>query len=168
MSEEETISIPVMEIEYDKFVEICNKNNYIDSLTIYSMPNHSKFYSIREDFSIADLIQTLYDYNYEENSWRLEKKPVVDIKVQDNVIKFLDKQLFGAERVIILPKNNSVYIIPDEESIKNGGFKANEILQFSNLISVKMFLMKFIEEPNEDGTNFDVKIEYELVEGKKL
>ena len=84
------------------------------------------------------------------------------------IIKFLDKQLFGAERVIILPKNNSVYIIPDEESIKNGGFKANEILQFSNLISVKMFLMKFVEEPNEDGTNFDVKIEYELVERKKM
>lgn len=168
MSKEEIISIPVMEIEWSTFVEICEKNNFIDTLIIYSMPEHSKTYSNRDKVGVSDLIQTLYDYSIEENAWRLEKKIIVDIKVENNVVKFLDKQLFGSERIIVVPKTNSIYLFPNEESIKNGGFRANEILQLCNLVSTKMFLMKFVEEPNEDGTNFDVKIEYELVKAKKV
>ena len=162
----ETIDVPVLEVEFDKFIEITQRINLIDSIKLISMPNHIKTYSNRDECHIIDLVNGLLEYQKEENSWRIEEHKVVEYANNENNVQFLDKTIFGAERVIIISKMNSAFIIPDEKSIKEGKCQPNQIIKLTNLISSQLFLMQFNDIKQENGDGFDLRIEYALISKK--
>ena len=164
MSEtDEMTEVPVLELEFENFIEICKKINLVDSITIFSMPNHIKTYSNREEKPVSDLVMELLDYQKEENAWRLKVHKVQELSVIDNAIKFLDKTIFDSNRIIIISKMNSAFIIPGEQSIANGNCQPNEIIKLSNLISSQLFLLQFKDVKNSESNKYDLKIEFNLI-----
>lgn len=164
MSEEtETIEVPVLELEFEKFLEICNKINLVDSILEFSMPNHLNTYADREKAPIANLIEELLEYQKPENSWRVTEHKVVEFSIKDGAINYLDKMIYDASRIIIVSKLNSAYIIPGEKSIKEGKCQPNQIIRLSNMISSQLFLLQF-KDIKEDGSDkFDLRVEYALI-----
>lgn len=164
MSEtDEMIEVPVLELEFENFIEICKKINLVDSITIFSMPNHVKAYSNREEKPVSDLVMELLDYQKEENAWRLKVHKVQELSTIDNTIKFLDKTIFDSSRIIIISKMNSAFIIPGEQSIANGNCQPNEIIKLSNLISSQLFLLQFKDVKDRESDKYDLKIEFNLI-----
>ena len=164
MSEtDEMIEVPVLELEFENFIEICKKINLVDSITVFSMPNHVKAYSNREEKPVSDLVMELLDYQKEENAWRLKVHKVQELSAIDNAIKFLDKTIFDSSRIIIISKMNSAFIIPGEQSIANGNCQPNEIIKLSNLISSQLFLLQFKDVKDSESDKYDLKIEFNLI-----
>ena len=160
---EETIEIPVLELDFENFLSICAKVNLIDSILEFSMPNHLNSYSDREKAPIANLIQELLEYQKVENSWRVTEHKIVEFAVKEGAMSYLDKTIFDASRVIIVSKLNSAYIIPGERSIKEGKCQPNQIIKLSNMISSQLFLLQF-KDVKEDGSDkFDLRVEYALI-----
>lgn len=165
---QETVEVPVLEIQFDKLIQICESINIVDSVTLFSMPNHSKTYADRSQLPVSELISTLLSFEDEENKWRVNHKTVVDLVSRADHIQIGDKKIFDSERVVVISKMNSVYIIPGEQSIKRGGFLPNEVVKLSNLISSQLFLLRFKDIPNEKEGGFDLKVEYSLIDRKKI
>lgn len=161
--EKDTIDVPVLEIEFGSLLNICRKINIVDCITVFSMPEHLSQYADKEQMPISDLVLKLIDYQKEENKWRLKEHKVMEIDASDNSIKVLDKMILDAYRIIIISKMNSVFIIPGEESIKNGNCAPNEIIKLSNLISSQLFLLTFNDVKNENGDGYDLKINYKII-----
>jgi hypothetical protein len=165
MSEtDNTIEVPVLELEFDKFLEICKKVNIVDSITFFSMPNHVKTYSDRGSYSIEKLINELLEYQNEENKWRLKEHKVADFEHQGDSFKIAEHTIFDASRIIIISKLNSAYIIPGERSISEGKCAPNEIIKLSNLISSQLFLLRFHDVMNEEKTGYDLKVDYNVID----
>lgn len=160
---EESIEVPVLELEFDKFLEICKNINIVDCITVFSMPNHVKSYADREKCTIGDLVMELIDYQKEENEWRLEKHKVEELTIIDNSLRFLDKILFDSPRIVIISKMNSAFIIPGEQSIKEGKCLPNQIIKFSNMISSQLFLLQFKDVKREDESGYDLKVDFNLI-----
>lgn len=164
MSEtEETIEVPVLELEFEKFLDICSKVNLIDSILEFSMPNHLSAYADREKSPIANLVQELLEYQRPENSWRVNEHKVVEFTIKDGAIYYQDKIIYDASRIIIVSKLNSAYIIPGEKSIKEGKCQPNQIIRLSNMISSQLFLLQFKDVKEEDSDKFDLRVEYALI-----
>lgn len=165
MSEnQETVAVPVLEIEFAKLLQICEKINIADSCTFISMPNHVKAYSNRETMHISELVNMLLEFEEPDNAWRLDKQTVVEMKNSPNSIILSDKVICDSDRVIVISKLNSVYIIPGERSIKEGNCKPNEIIKLTNLLSSQIFLLKFSDIPNENDGGYDLKVEFNMVQ----
>ena len=165
MSEnQETIAVPVLEIEFAKLLQICEKINIADSCTFISMPDHVKAYSNRETIHISKLVGMLLEYEEPDNAWRLDKKTVLEMKTEPNGIVLDDRAILDSDRVIVISKINSVYIIPGERSIKEGNCKPNEIIKLTNLLSSQIFLLRFSDIPNEKDGGYDLKVEFNMVE----
>lgn len=162
----ETVDVPVLEVEFDKFIEISEKINLVDSLSLISMANHVKDYSNREKYPIVDLVNELLECQKEENNWRISNHTVVEYQNNENKIQFLDKTICDAGRIIIISKMNTVFIVPGEKSIKEGNCQPNQIIKLTNLISSQLFLMKFRDIKQEDGDGFDLRVEYALISKK--
>ena len=162
-NQEDTIEVPVLELEFENLIEICKKINLVDSITVFSMPNHVKTYSNREEKPVSDLVMELIDYQKEENEWRLKSYKVQELAVADNTIKVLDKTIFDAARIVVISKMNSVFIIPGKESLKNGNCLPNEIIKLSNLISSQLFLLQFKDVKEEGSNNYDLRVEFNLI-----
>lgn len=160
---EDTIEVPVLELEFENLVEICKKINLVDSVTVFSMPNHVKSYSNRDEKPVSELVMELIDYQKEENEWRLKTHKVQELVVTDNIIKILDKTIYDAARVVVISKMNSVFIIPGEESLKSGNCLPNEIIKLSNLISSQLFLLQFKDVKEEGSNNYDLRVEFALI-----
>lgn len=160
---EDTIEVPVLELEFENLIEICKKINLVDSVTVFSMPNHVKTYSKRDEKPVSDLVMELLDYQKEENEWRLKSYKVQELAVVDNSIKVLDKTISDAARIVVISKMNSVFIIPGEESLKNGNCLPNEIIKLSNLISSQLFLLQFKDVKEEGSNNYDLRVEFNLI-----
>ena len=165
MSEnQETVAVPVLEIEFAKLLQICEKINIADSCTFISMPNHVKAYSNRETMHISELVKMLLEFEEPDNAWRLDRQTVVEMKSPSNSIILSDKVICDSDRVIVISKLNSVYIIPGERSIKEGNCKPNEIIKLTNLLSSQIFLLKFSDIPNENDGGYDLKVEFNMVQ----
>ncbi|MBR4891099.1 MAG: hypothetical protein IKU15_07425 [Clostridia bacterium] len=165
MSEnQETVAVPVLEIEFDKLLQILSKINIADSCTFISMPEHVKTYSNRDNMHISKLVGMLLEFEEPDNAWRLDKKTVLEIKPAPDCVLLNDRIVYDSDRVIVVSTINSVYIIPGEQSIKSGRCKPNEIIKLTNLLSSQIFLLKFTDVPNEQETGYDLKVEYKLVE----
>jgi hypothetical protein len=165
MSEnQETIAVPVLEIEFAKLLQICEKINIADSCTFISMPDHVKAYSNRETIHISKLVGMLLEYEEPDNAWRLDKKTVLEMKTEPNGIVLDDRAILDSDRVIVISKINSVYIIPGERSIKEGNCKPNEIIKLTNLLSSQIFLLRFSDIPNEKDGGYDLKVEFNMVQ----
>lgn len=162
--EKDTIEVPVLELDFEKFLELSKKINIIDCITLFSMPNHVKSYSNQETTPVGDLILELIEYQKEENEWRISKHPVQNYSVENNTAKFLDKTITDAARIIIVSKMNSVFIIPGEDSIKNGNCQPNQIIKLSNLISSQLFLLQFKDIKEEGSENYDLQVEFALID----
>lgn len=163
-SETDTIEVPILELDFDKFLEMTKKINIVDCITFFSMPNHVKTYSDREKLTAGDLILELIEYQKEENEWRLTKNPVADFAVDANGVKFLDKNITDAARVIVVSKMNSIFIIPGENSIKSGNCQPNQIIKLSNLISSQLFLLKLNDVKEEASNDYELKVEFALID----
>ena len=166
--EQEVTEVPVLEIDFAKFLQICEKINIVDSCKFFSMPDHAKKYSDRTIMPISELMTMLLDFEKEENSWRAVQKTVQDLNAVDGKIIIGDKILFDSNRVIIISRLNSAYIVPGERSIKEGGFMPNEIVKLSNLISSQLFLLRFSDVPDEKNGGFDLKVEYSLIDRTRI
>ena len=165
MSEnQEIVAVPVLEIEFAKLLQICEKINIADSCTFISMPNHVKAYSNRETMHISELVKMLLEFEEADNAWRLDRQTVVEMKTSSNSIILSDKVICDSDRVIVISKLNSVYIIPGERSIKEGNCKPNEIIKLTNLLSSQIFLLKFSDIPNENDGGYDLKVEFNMVQ----
>ena len=165
MSEtQETVAVPVLEIEFNKLLQICEKINIADCCTFISMPDHVKAYSNRENIHISKLVGMLLEYEDPDNAWRLDKQTVVEMKTSSDSIILSDKVIYDSDRVIVISKINSVYIIPGERSIKEGNCKPNEIIKLSNLLSSQIFLLRFSDIPNENDGGYDLKVEFNMVQ----
>lgn len=162
--EADTIEVPVLELEFDTLLEMTKRINLVDCITLFSMPNHLKTYGDREKMSIGDLMRELVEYQNKENEWRLEKHIIKDFKIEDNSIKILDKIIFDAQRIIIVSKMNSIFIIPGENSIKNGACLPNQIIKLSNLISSQLFLLRLNDVKDEETGKFNLKADFALIE----
>ena len=160
---EETIEVPVLELEFEKFLEICSKVNLVDCILEFSMPNHLNSYSDREKAPIATLIEELLEYQKPENSWRVTELKVVEFAIKEGAITYRDKTIFDANRIIIVSKLNSAYIIPGEKSIKEGKCQPNQIIKLSNMISSQLFLLQFKDVKEENSDKFDLRVEYALI-----
>jgi hypothetical protein len=159
---EETVEVPILEVDFTNFITICEKINLVDSVAIISMPNHVNEYASHEKTSVSDLMNILIEYQKEENKWRLKENKVVELAVGSDFIKVGEKTIYDSPRVVIVSKMNSAYVIPGERSLKEGGFQPNEIIKLSNLISSQLFLLHFVDVPKEDN-NYDLRIEYSLI-----
>lgn len=158
------IEVPVLEIEFNDFLKICEKINIVDSGAFISMPNHSKSYSDKENVHIKDIVTELLNYQREENKWRLTPFTLCDVETTSESFKIGNKTLFDSSRIIIISKMNSAFIIPGEKSIAEGGFLPNEILKVSNMISSQLFLLRFTDVKNEEQDGYDLKIQYSLID----
>lgn len=166
--QDDTMEVPVLELDFNKFLEISQKINLVDSITLFSMPNHLKSYSDRNIVSVGDLIMELIEYQKEENKWRLEEFKVEQFSIENNSIKVINRTISDAYRIIIVSKMNSVFIIPGEESIKKGNCQANQIIKLSNLISSQLFLLVFNDVKSEETGNYDLKAEFALIDRTKI
>ena len=164
MSEENTVEVPVLEIEFDTLLEMVKKINLVDCITLFSMPNHLKVYGDSEKTSIGNLMMELVEYQNEENSWRLEKHIVKDFSIENNSIKILDKAIFDTQRIIIVSKMNSIFIIPGENSIKNGNCLPNQIIKLSNLISSQLFLLRLNDVKDKETGKFNLQADFAMIE----
>lgn len=165
MSEtQETVPVPVLEIEFNKLLQICEKINIADCCTFISMPDHVKAYSNRENIHISKLVGMLLEYEEPDNAWRLDKQTVVEMKTSPDSIVLSDRVIYDSDRVIVISKINSVYIIPGERSIKEGNCKPNEIIKLSNLLSSQIFLLRFSDIPNDNDGGYDLKVEFNMVQ----
>ena len=160
---EETIEVPILEVNFENFLKICEKINIVDGITIYSMPNHVKEYANSEKFPIADLMNLLIEYQKPENEWRRKENKVVDFQNNGEYIQVGEKTIFDAERIIIISKMNSAFVIPGEKSLKDGKFMPNEIIKMTNLISSQLFLLNFVDEPSEDNASYNLRVEYSII-----
>lgn len=160
---EETIEVPVLELEFEKFLEICSKINLVDSILEFSMPNHLSSYADRDKSPIANLVEELLEYQKPENSWRVTEHKVVEFAIKEGAITYLDKTIFDASRIIIISKLNSAYIIPGERSISEGKCQPNQIIKLSNMISSQLFLLQFKDVKEENSDKFDLRVEYALI-----
>ena len=163
---EDTIEVPILEVNFENFLRICEKINIVDSITLYSMPNHVKEYATSEKFPIADLMNLLIEYQKPENEWRRKEDKVVDLQNNGEYIQIGEKTIFDAERIIIISKMNSAFIIPGEKTLKEGKFLPNEIIKMTNLISSQLFLLNFVDEPAEDNSSYNLKVEYSIINKK--
>lgn len=165
MSEnQETVAVPVLEIEFAKLLQICEKINIADCCTFISMPDHVKAYSNRENIHISKLVGMLLEYEEPDNAWRLDKKTVLDLKTTSDSIFLDDRAIYDSDRVIVISRLNSVYVIPGERSIKEGNCKPNEIIKLTNLLSSQIFLLRFSDVPNEKDGGYDLKVEFNMVQ----
>lgn len=162
---EDTIEVPILELEFENLVEICKKINLVDSVTVFSMPNHVKTYSNHDEKPVSDLVMELIDYQKPENEWRLKTSKVQDLGVNDNSIKVIDKVISDAGRIVVISKMNSVFIIPGEESIKSGNCQPNEIIKLSNMISSRLFLLQFNDVKEEGSDNYNLRVEFNIISG---
>ena len=160
---EETVEVPVLELEFENFLEICKKINLVDSVTVFSMPNHVKTYTDREKKPVSDLVMELIDYQKPENEWRLKVHKVQELAVDNDSIKILDKTISDAARIVIISKMNSAFIIPGDKSIKSGNCQPNEIIKFSNMISSRLFLLQFNDVKEEGSNNYNLRVEFNLI-----
>lgn len=163
IDEQTQVEVPILEVDFENYLKICEKINIVDSLTVYSMPDHVKKYSSHEEYPIADLMNLLIEYQKPENEWRRTESKVQEVVNDGNSIKIGDKTIFDAERIIIISKMNSAYIIPGERTLKEGNFHPNEIIKMTNMISSQLFLLNFKDEPKEDGTSYNLKVEYSII-----
>lgn len=163
---EQDIEVPVLEIEFDNLLKLCERINLIDSGSFTSMPNHVKIYGDKEKTHIKDLITELISYQEEDNKWRQHEFKLQPVETTDSYIKINDKIIYDAFRIIIISQMNSLFIIPGEKSISEGNCSPNEIIRFTNLISSQLFLLRF-SDVKADNNSYDLKVDYLLIDRTK-
>lgn len=169
MSEtEQEMEVPVLEIEFENFLKLCERINLVDSGAFASMPNHVKVYGDREKTHIKDLVTELISYQDEDNKWRLREFKLQPVETTDNCVKIEDKTIYDASRIIIISQMNSIFIIPGEKSIAEGNCSPNEIIRLTNLISSQLFLLRFSDVKAEDNGGYDLKCDYYLIDRTKV
>lgn len=165
--EQNTVQVPVLELEYDKLVEILKNVTDIDAVTTISMPNHVKEYATKDKITIGNLVNELVSYEQGgEHEWRLRREwNVGGGTMVDGNIAIAGKTLYDAYRVIVIAKMNAVYIIPGEKSIKEKEFQPNEIIKLTNLLSRQLFLLSFEDVMADDRPGgYDLKISLKRVD----
>ena len=59
---------------------------------------------------------------------------------------------------------NSIFIIPGENSIKNGNCLPNQIIKLSNLISSQLFLLRLNDVKDEETGKFNLQADFAMIE----
>lgn len=162
VDEPQEVEVPVLELEFNNLLQICKRINLVDSGAYINMPNHVKTYADPEKKPIKDLITELLSFEEDDNSWRINPIKIEELIATEEFIKVGEKTIYDADRIIIISKMNTIFIIPGEKSIKEGKCQANEIIKLTNLISSQLFLLRFNDVKN-DTDGYDLKIEYQLI-----
>ena len=126
-------------IDFSAFMKLTAKATFIDLLNTYQLPDLAdKFIDKNE----SDFIQMLAGYhNSEDDKWRIKKEKLVKIEYNtkesgsDDIFAFNGRKIFDAKMIYVVPKFNSIFLVPGERSIKEGGCTPVEVYQFTNLIS---------------------------------
>lgn len=170
MSEENTVEVPILVIDFETLKNICSKVDIVDSYSVITMPNLSADYADSEKHSLGNLITTLMEYESDENNqWRIEKNVVQQIQITENGINIGPILIQDVEKIIVVSKINSLYIIPGKNTIVSKAIKPNEILRLSNFISTRMFLMQFNDVKSKQKENgYDLNISFSLIDKENI
>lgn len=152
-------------IAFDSFLKLVNKASMIDLCNTYQLPDLAEKFIKKEDDS--GFIQMLANYhNSEDDKWRVKKQKLLKIELAEDSFKFGEKKLFDAKIIYVVPKFNSIFVVPGERSIKEGSCSPVEAYQFTNLISTAPFLVRIVNIEAPDG-KAGLSLNYEIIENKK-
>lgn len=148
-------------IAFDAFLKLTRKASIIDLCNVYQLPDLAEKYIADDD---GGFIQMLADYHSnDDEKWRIKKEKLLNIVLTEDSFKFGSKILFDAKIIYVVPKYNSIFVIPGERSIKEGSCSPVEAYQFTNLISTSPFLIRMMNIEAPDGKT-GLSLNYEIIE----
>lgn len=148
-------------ISFDSFLKLTSKASIIDLLNVYQLPDLADKFIDKDD---SEFIQTLASYHDDENEkWRIKKEKLLQIEKTEDSFKFGARTLFDSKVVYVVPKFNSIFLIPGERSIKEGSCTPVEVYQFTNFISTNPFLIRIQNIESPDG-KVGLSLNYEIIE----
>ena len=137
-------------IAFDSFMKLVNRASIIDLCNVYQLPDLAEKFINKDDDS--NFIQMLANYHgSEDDKWRVKKQKLLKIKITEDSFTFGEKKLFDAKIIYVVPKFNSIFVVPGERSIKEGSCSPVEAYQFTNLISTAPFLVRIVNIESPDG-----------------
>lgn len=158
-------------INFDAFMKLTTKATLIDLLNTYQLPDLADKLIEKDE---SDFIYMLAGYhNSADDSWRIKKDKLVKIERSskadgdsDDNFTFGGRKVFDAKMIYVVPKFNSIFLVPGERSIREGGCTPVEVYQFTNLISTCPTLIRIKNVEAPDG-NIGLSLNYEIIDRQK-
>lgn len=146
-TEEDVHQMYVQQVDWKTFTPLIEKVTNVNRVYMYNMPNKAESYTNE----IVDLIKTLDGYLSSDEEWRVTNESNVPFKYdkQENKIYVGNWVLTEANLILCIPKLNSFFIIPSNESTYKGSYAPTTIIQLSNCISVMPMLLCMREIPDK-------------------
>ena len=160
----EGIEVSALQITFENLKKICAKATYADECSLVAMPFQTSIYADTTQYTTGSVLNLIIEYENEDNPWRITKKVVQQIKSDENSIIIGDIKIVDAEKIIVVSKLNSIFILPGSETIKNKFVNPNEIIHLTNLISTAAFLIKFEDVADKESNDINLKINYLKIE----
>lgn len=157
---EEKQKIYLQSINYETLLKIVKDVNIVDTMYIYSMPNHIKTYAK----DVEKTTQTIFSFfENEDERWRATNMKRVDFAVNEDTLCFGGMRIVDVDLCICMPITNSIIVIPGPETIKLG-WDVTKIIQFSNMISLTPMLLRLTDmEDEENPPKHKVAVTYEVI-----
>lgn len=160
----EAENVVIHALEFNTFIDICTRATVADLSNTYTLPDLGKKFIEKGE---ADFIQMLANYHEnEDEKWRIRKDKVLNIQSNGSEFKFGDKTLLDSEAIYVIPKINSIFVIPGERSIKEGRCSPVEVYQFTNLISTEPMLIRFTNLERE-GAKPSLSMNLQIIQRNK-
>lgn len=154
-------SIYVQQIDWDMFLSLVKKVTNVNRLYSYNMPNKASKYV--DD--IVGLIKTLDDFISGEDNWRVTHECNVKFFIDGDKVRVGDWEIANSLLTLCIPKLNSFFIIPNDDSSFKGGKNPSQILQLCNCYSIMPMLLTMKEVQDEEKENVtNVALSYEMID----
>lgn len=140
----------IQSLDFTTFIKVLERINVVKTLYNFQLPNKATSY-IKENESYAPFIQTLIDYTNPESDdfWRVCHTGPLPVKVESSSVTIGDRKLLDVAMCAVIPELQSVFIVPGDQSVKEGGFSASDAISLSGLISTTPLQMVFRSVPDE-------------------
>ena len=158
--ENDVKKIYLQSINYETLLKIVQDVNVVETIYLYSMPNHIKTYAK----NVENTVQTIFSFfENEDDRWRATNMKHVDFSVNSESINFGGLKIVDIDLCICMPITNSIIIIPGQESIKLG-WDVTKVIQLSNMISLTPMLLRLTDmEDEENPPNHKISVSYEVI-----
>ena len=156
----------VQQVEWNNFTPLIERVTNVNRLYMYNMPNKAEKYAD----NVVDLIKTLDEYLTGDEEWRVSNESNVPFKYdrEQNAIGVGNWVLKSPRLILCIPKLNSFFIIPGEESTYKGSPSPTHVIQLSNCISVMPMLLTMREIPDKEKEGvINIGMAYEMIQFSK-
>lgn len=158
--EEKGTSMYVHQVDYETLCKVLSTVTDVNKMFTYNMPNKASKYA-EDSF---ELINTLNEYIGGEDDWRINREKNVKLRVENSIIKVSDWEVHGVTSCLCVPKINSIILIPDDNSTRNGMKEPTKIIHLSNCIAVTPLLVRLSDEPIDGEDNkYRLGMTYEVI-----